>query len=106
MSRRAAARALPLLLLLASASLAGARGLEDEGAASDAFACGEGISRHGADDGPSRPRATEVWIEHEGRCEFHTIYVVAYATKLNEAFCVTAASAAEHGYADPPPHPF
>ena len=101
MSRKAA-RGLPLLLLLlvASASIAGARSQEEQGAVGETYSCGKGISRHSADSGPLRPRATEVWIENDGRCELHAIYVVAHATQLKEPFCVTAASAAEYGYVD------
>jgi hypothetical protein len=53
-----------------------------------------------AETGPGRPRYNEMWVdEPNGRCSRQRLYTVTYATTLQgEGFCITAASAREHGF--------
>jgi hypothetical protein len=53
-----------------------------------------------AQTGPGSARYNEVWIDNKrGECTRHRIFTVTYATSLkSEGFCITAASAREHGF--------
>lgn len=98
-SRKAMARLLlSLLVLMWSVEVLG-RPREKKGSKGEASSeqCSTDV-RNLVEADPSKPRATEVWIEREGKCRLQRIYGVAYATSIEkEGFCITAASAAEHG---------
>lgn len=92
---------LAILLLLSSFSISQTAENGNSLVAGGA-SCGE-MSRQSASLPPSLPNYTEIFLE-EGRkgasvCKSYRLYTIMYSSKLDsEGLCITAASAAEHGY--------